>query len=98
MVRINLTAVNNNSSELVEFEITSLNGEVIKSFQIPVENFTPLGVRIDIDGEFIFPKLPGGKYYASCEAFKKGLKVLQSNPNGEYSFYYSPIMGKAYSK
>ena len=97
MVTITISTINN-GSDLVNFEISSFNGEIIKDFQIPYINLTPLGVRIDLDGEYIFPKLPGGKYYASCEEFKKGLKVLSENINGEYSFYYSPIMGKAYSK
>ena len=98
MITIQLTLVNNGSSDLVNFEISSLNGEIIRDFQIPVEHFTPLGVRIDLGEKLIHPKLPGGKYYASCEAFKKGLKVLSVNPNGEYRFYYSPIMGKVYAK
>ena len=98
MVKITLSTLNNGSSDLVNFEINSINGELIKDFQIPAEAMTPMGVRIDLDRELIFPKLPGGKYYASCEAFQEGLQVLSANPNGEYSFYYSPINHKVYSK
>ena len=98
MVTINISIANNGSSDLVNFEISSLNGGIIKSFQIPAEAMTPMGVRIDLGESYIHPKLPGGKYYASCEEFVKGLKVLSQNINGEYSFYYSPINHKAYSK
>ena len=98
MVRINLSIIRNGSSDLINFGITSLGGESIKDFQIPYSTLTPFGVRIDLNGELIFPKLPGGKYYAELSAFKEGLKVLSENNNGEYSFYYSPINNKTYSK
>ena len=98
MVKITISTLNNRNSDLVNFEITSLGGESIRDFQIPYSTLTPFGVRIDLNGELIFPKLPGGKYYASCEAFQEGINFLSSNPNGEYSFYYSPINHKAYSK
>ena len=97
MVTVNISITNNGSSDLVNFEISSLNGELIRDFQIPYNNLTPFGVRIEDGEEIIYPKLPGGKYYASCEAFVEGLKVLSSNTDGEYSFYYSPISHKAYA-